>query len=390
MRTIPRYWGYVKTEDGWYLWRSSPTSQADAEEEARKAVRRISEYHQGNRPPAEEYPYGVTLREKLLEEINDRKGQLRGFITRNHAGAEVLNVRNVMFLDWDTPVVYPPLNGCLFGLFSWIGRLFGGKSEPEPPLKPIDTPHVRIGSIFMNPRIGRVCYEKPNPEWDARTPEAWEEQYPWTAVQELGKFMQQVTKTPEWGVRIYKTAAGYRGIVTHALFDPTDPETLKLMERFECDPQYIRLCKRQESFRARITPKGWRCGLWPDKLPQHFQFYYPLHYGFFYHVKKAAKYFLLPDHSHEEFLKRFTKAREIQQRFAKMKIEEMDYQEVLSLYQEQYEEAEETYEKAAAPFAACCYLGTVGSGYVHPEVRSILELHDEATKALCSEELNLA
>ncbi len=69
---------------------------------------------------------------------------------------------------------------------------------------------------------------------------------------------------------------------------------------------------------------------------------------------------------------------------------EIDYQEVLSLYQELYEEAEVIYEKASAPFATCRYLGTIGNGFIHPEVRAILDLHDEATRALSDAELTLA
>ncbi len=69
---------------------------------------------------------------------------------------------------------------------------------------------------------------------------------------------------------------------------------------------------------------------------------------------------------------------------------EVDYQEVLSLYREQYEEAETVYEEVSAPFATCRYLGTIGNAFIHPEVRAILDLHDEATRALSDEELTLA
>ena len=364
MKTVPRYWGYARTANGMFIWRSSATCRADAETEARKVAERIDECENMqwlvDQPQRGEYPYGVTLREKLLEEINDSQGRLQGFITRNHAGAEVLNVRNVMFLDWDTPIVKEQ-SGCLFALFAWIGRLFGGKSKTN---------------------------EESNP--DVRMPEPWEEQYPWATVSELKAFMSGVTDRPDWGIRIYKTAAGYRGIATHAPFDPTDPETLRLMERFACDPVYVRLCQRQESFRARITPKGWRCGLWPDKLPRYFQFYYPLCNGFFDHLKKLTKYLLPPDYSADEYRRRREKYRAIQNRFAEMKEAEVDYQEVFSLYQEQYEEAEEIYDRASAPFATCRYLGTVGSEFVHPEVREILNIHDKTTRALSSEDLTLA
>ena len=81
--------------------------------------------------------------------------------------------------------------------------------------------------------------------------------------------MTAIDRWPGWGVRVYKTCAGYRGLVTHATFDPTADATLDLMRQFRCDPQYVTLCKRQESFRARLTPKGWRCKLWGKYLQKY-------------------------------------------------------------------------------------------------------------------------
>jgi len=359
MKTIPRYWGYVRTENS-LIWRSSPHSQQDAEAEARKAAQRVSEYEQmkwvDKRPSKEEYPYGVTLREKLLEEINDEKGQLQGFITRNHGGAEVLNVRNVMFLDWDTPEKSAPLQTLFRMLARWYRRVFSQEH------------HFAATQLLS----------------DARTdppPGFWRERYPWAVdVPELKAFMSKIDHLlAKWSVRIYKTAAGYRGIVTHTLFDPTDSETLQWLKQFACDPQYIRLCQRQESFRARLTPKGVRLGLWPDILWRSFDFRYPqcgypntfdwMSAKLMYEVERFQE-------EHKDKLSRDPFG--------------FDDAQHLSLKQKTYEEAVKVYEKAAAPFATCRYLGTVGNEFVHPEVRPILDLHDKTTKALSAGELVLA
>lgn len=390
MKNIPRYWAYVEIGHGNWVWRCSSHSEADAKLEAEKAARKISVYekarNRSERPRAEDYPYGVSLREKLLMEIRDSEDELQGFITRNQAGAKILNVGNVMFLDWDTPheSPYSSLSGCLFGLFNWIGRLFGGKKRELVRHAVSD---VQWG---YDPITGPKNFLKPGEEWLNRTPEDWEEQYPWAAQPELSAFMRRIITMPEWGVRIYKTAAGYRGIVTHDLFSPTDPDVIALMNEFGCDPLYILLCKQQESFRVRLSPKGWHCGLWNDKLAVHFRFQYPFAHNFVYHLKNPAAYLpggnLLSD---AEFKERFAKYLPIKKRYS-AKNAKIDIEEVLPLYLEQYEEAEKIYETTAAPYASARYLGTVGVETIHPEVAPILELHDTTTEALTGVQKKLA
>jgi hypothetical protein len=40
------------------------------------------------------------------------------------------------------------------------------------------------------------------------------------------------------------------------------------------------------------------------------------------------------------------------------------------------------YERAAANFAACHFVETLGSGVAHPDVRGVIELHDAQCRAL--------
>jgi hypothetical protein len=67
---------------------------------------------------------------------------------------------------------------------------------------------------------------------------------------------------PGWCFRAYKTKAGLRLLATHALVRPDDPLVVKdLFPALGTDALYARLCKTQGSYRARLTPKPWRCGI---------------------------------------------------------------------------------------------------------------------------------
>lgn len=58
--------------------------------------------------------------------------------------------------------------------------------------------------------------------------------------------------------RLYKTAGGFRAIETSTSWNPTNYIVQKLMKSVYADPLYIALCRSQECFRARLTPKPWR------------------------------------------------------------------------------------------------------------------------------------
>jgi len=54
------------------------------------------------------------------------------------------------------------------------------------------------------------------------------------------------------------------------LLEPDSSEARELLAAFEADPFFVKLCKLQASFRARLTPKPWRCGcrLPPNAYPR--------------------------------------------------------------------------------------------------------------------------
>jgi hypothetical protein len=77
----------------------------------------------------------------------------------------------------------------------------------------------------------------------------------------LVRLKEWLASHEDWGVRIYRTRSGLRYLVTHATFEPGGVESEEAMRFLGADVQYVRLCRAQQCFRARLTPKPWRCGL---------------------------------------------------------------------------------------------------------------------------------
>jgi hypothetical protein len=127
--------------------------------------------------------------------------------------------------------------------------------------------------------------------------------------------------------RVYKTAAGYRFLITSAAFDPAGDLSQSVLSQFGSDPLYMRLCKLQQSFRARLTPKPWRCGL---RMP-------PVKFPF--------------DTPRDE---------------------------------DRFREWEAGYTAAVARYATCKFLASVGSAGVHPAYADLVDYHDQESKAASS------
>jgi hypothetical protein len=157
------------------------------------------------------YAYGcVSLREEVMDKLCDGDGKMIAVITRNLYGSLVRNAERVMFVDID----FPPV-GTGEATRCFFARLLGRKRK------------------------------SPEAEREAK------------ARSDVEQFM---AASPQWNARLYRTFAGLRVIVAHDIFDPKSGTTLHLLRQLGCDPLYVRLCEAQECFRARLTPKPWRCG----------------------------------------------------------------------------------------------------------------------------------
>lgn len=267
---FPRFWAKGSYE-GFSSWRWSARSLAEAQRLAQEAARNLAERFAAQDLPPRRYAYGDRpLREPVLREVENDSGELAAVITRNSYGCLVLNTARVLFLDVDLP---SPFSG------GWLRRLLGKADVPAPEQAQATT-------------LAKA--------------KAWAERH------------------APWGWRAYRTRAGLRFVATHDLFEAASVAGAPVFDELGVDPLNRRLCKSQESFRARLTPKPWRCGvgLPPARWPWE-------------------------DASAEE----------------------------------SFEEWEKRYARACADKATCKLLSTIGDPRVHPEVRVVVDIHDEQTRA---------
>jgi len=266
---IPKYWAKesyeITTSDGATFeaacWRWSFESGEDAAARAREAARKAAQRFEADGEP-DRYAYADRpLREEVLHEITDDGSRPVAVITRNSYGALVLNTDRIMFIDIDLEP-----DGGFTNLFRGLG--FKVKSQRD---KALDT--IR--------------------DWPRRH-----------------------TNT---GLRVYDTFKGLRVLVTTGFYDPKAPATKEILSSFGSDELYVRLCAVQECFRARISPKHWRCGL--EKPPAS----YP-----FANADAARRM--------EEWVKE--------------------------------------YETKTGSFATCRLSETVGAGAADPLITKVIELHD--------------
>jgi hypothetical protein len=217
---IPIFWAKGRyegknTEGTVYVmevWGSSNRSQSEAKYEADRRARRAFDIvvTQGKNP--DEYDYAdAPIREEILERIM-LDGKELALITRNRYGARVLNCAEVFFADVD--VAIPPATGFL----NRLKESFGGGRQAREERK---TGAARA----VEQRIGA---------WAARNPER--------------------------SFRLYRTCAGFRLLFTDKLHQPNADETMRVLQELQSDPLYIRLTRKQECFRARLSAKPWRCG----------------------------------------------------------------------------------------------------------------------------------
>lgn len=209
------------------------------------------------------YPYARgPLREEVLQQVLDGD-RLQAVVTRNSYGSTVLNAAGVLFADID----YPPGPSLWKVVRSWFG---GPKADRDEII--------------------------------------------------LARVHDYAESHPGVGFRLYRTANGYRCVATHRLYDPASDEASSLLEALGSDPLYVRLCRSQESFRARLSPKFWRCGA-SNPPPR-------------YPWSRADG-------------------------------------------ERRYREWQAGYEATCRSYSTCARIANFGSSMMDSEVRKILELHDE-------------
>jgi hypothetical protein len=265
---FPRHWRLTR-KGGVCAWGWSDESAEEAQADGERRVDRIRDWLQHGMK-GERGPYGYPdrpMREEVLREFHHPDGSVSGVVSRNSYGCEVLNTAAAMFVDVDK-------EGS--SVLSGIKRLFRG-------------------GTFEDGLLAKV--------------QRWVETH------------------PGWGWRAYRTRAGIRLLATHQPIPPEDPICEAAFHEFGADWLYRKLCANQKCFRARLTPKPWRCGV--DKPPHRWPW------------RDAA--------AHSAF-----------------------------------EEWDRRYRSAASGHATCRLLGQFGNRAAHPALEPLLTFHDDATGSATS------
>ena len=284
---VPKFWQKASRStqtpagEPWELsaWGWSDESEQAAALSAQERLKAQASALAAGTPPGHYYPAGERpLREELLD--HPREGTV---ITRNAYGARILKTERAAFVDVDVDLAPPSAQ---LGFFA---RLFGARSDREQTLEET----VELLRAALGPE--RVS------------------------------------------ARVYETHSGLRLLLTDRVYEPTARETLALLERLGCDPLYLTLCRQQECFRARLTPKPWRCSQEspPNAWPQF-----------------------------ESPSRRWPYSSPEAERVAQDWVER--------------------YERVCRNYSATRYLTTLGERHVHDEVRPVMDLHDELSGATSS------
>jgi hypothetical protein len=275
---LARYWTRAQGEAAGHIGPIRVTSRGwsnESPEAARVAARdhaqRVAENIASKNVRSQQYLYGDRpLPEPVLREFQPDRDGPAAVVTRNVYGSTVLNTRDLMFVDID--------------------------KEEKP-----------YGALAAGLTFGfRSLFGKPAPAQTVLTD------------------IQAVAERNNLTVRAYKTAAGYRVLITNRAFQAGEHRTEDLLSQFSADPLYVRLCRMQESFRARLTPKPWRCGL---------------------QIPPVAFPFETPEE------------------------------------QSRFQDWEQNYTAAIQSYATCRYLTSFGSGPMASGFEELVQYHDQETRA---------
>jgi hypothetical protein len=265
---FPTFWKKVKNARGTVVARG--WSDVSAQEAAQRAEARLQKILQalGSRRQNDLQRYPYEADDVICEEVVQRIGEAEqeiAILSRNAYGALVMNARHMMFIDIDFPAI--PRQ-------SWLSKLFR-----SPPIDPLQVQLQTLERIK---------------EWQAAH--------------------------DDWTLRLYRTFAGLRVIVVNHSFDHVDATVLLHMQQLGCDELYIKLCKTQACFRARLSPKPWRVGM--PNPPMCFPFETHDHH-----------------HAFDQWLEQMT--------------------------------------AQSSGFSVCIYLETLGRAEILAEHRPLIEIHDE-------------
>jgi len=231
---IPGYWArreFVFTaSNGFPFTRSalgwSFTSQSDADQMALDRAERFAKSALDG-GTGEGYYSGTPLHEPVLRELSV-DGESVALVTRNRYGCRVLNTNRVLFADIDLVPLVQRRSMKSLNPAGALMRILGLCRAKRPP--------VSLEPSTENIALARIA------DWHAQTGTA---------------------------VRVYRTFAGLRLITVDRQYDATDPDAIDILRTLKSDPLYVQLTRRQECFRARLSPKPWRMGVTTPAYQSH-------------------------------------------------------------------------------------------------------------------------
>ena len=319
---IPKYWAEARLQHrerkrqvtlrrfGWSDV-GEAEAQAHADARVREAMDRVLA---GERLPRRErrVAYNGADGMPIREEIVDRAGET--VITRNGYGALCLNTPDVLFADIDFEVHSHVRHvlASMIGVFALVAAVL------------IAGLHVAVGPSLVAAFIAGLLLGVPLPAALRRLSFALQGGREQAAVRRVRRF---VAAHPGWRVRVYRTPAGLRVLALHRRFDPREVEVTACFDALGVDPMFARMCRNQNCFRARISPKPWRMGLSRMRPPY-----------------SAA---WRPEHADLPARRQWIDA----------------------------------YDRAAQGYAACRYLDTFGSAAVDAEAEAVQQVHDTFCRA---------
>ena len=185
------------------FWGISDSSEQDAADNAQNQLQRWAQQLRDGISISRNYQLDMQeIREELIEDILLTDGTRIGAITRNAYGALVLNTEYLLIADIDTPA--PSL---WRRILAWFGISYPSKARVTETLE------------------------------------------------------QLQRQQPDITLRIYETFAGLRVFVIHQSFKHDSEQARQWLNRLGADQRYKKLCELQQCYRARLSPKPWRCGM---------------------------------------------------------------------------------------------------------------------------------
>jgi hypothetical protein len=317
---VPQYWAEARIQrrvgDSQYTVRrfgwsdeSQGAAQALADARVHEAITRVIS---GEKLPRRErkVPYNGSEGVPIREEILSRHGSV--VITRNSYGARCLNTPDVLMADVDFEKPESFGASCIVTLALGTAAFLTGVFTHSSKRGAL----YALVALFAAPLLVWLVTAVSTGLKGGREKAA------------RRKFDRFARTHPDWRLRLYRTPAGFRVMATHRLFDPLEDGATRLFEALDTDKMYVRMCRNQRCFRARLTAKPWRAGVAERLRP------------------RGAAWPVAPEHLPRRC------------------------------------EWITAYEERARDFAACRFVTETGDSAEHLAARDVRHLHDEICQAL--------